>query len=441
MELSDVLMSEPLVSLITVNYNGKAFLEPLLDSILGQEFPPEQLEIILVDNGSSDGSLELLQSRYPRVRVIANRENYGFAKANNQGAEIARGRYLALINNDMRLEPDWLSRMVAYLAAAPEGMICASSKIVNWDGTLIDFMGGTLAFNGMGFQTNFRAPVDAPAAQDYPQELLFACGGAMLIDREVYREVGGFDEDYFAYFEDVDLGWRLWVMGYRVGFCPEAIAYHRFNGTSGKFGWHKKLVLFERNSLYTVIKNYDDASLARILPAALLLSVKRMAVRSGVPREDYRFAATSAPKSQDSPASREFRLKKALGILRREGIKMLAKKSLVKLAEAIQRRWKDLPTQPIPEGYRPIRHDGYATVVGLEDLMDHLPRLMEKRQEVQRQRRRSDQEIFRLFKTPFEVSESNADYPAVFASVAESLGVVSLVQAADRQTSLTEVRE
>lgn len=434
-------MSEPLVSLITVNFNGRAFLEPLLDSIRNQDFPKEGLEIILVDNGSTDGSVELVRTRYPDVRLIANQDNLGFAKANNQGAEAAQGRYLALINNDMRLEPDWVSRMVAYREAAPEDMVCVSSKIVNWDGTLIDFMGGSLAFNGMGFQTNFRAPVDAIVAQDYPQELLFACGGAMLIDRGIYREVGGFDEDYFAYFEDVDLGWRLWVMGYRVGFCPEAVVYHRFNGTSGKFGWHKKLVLFERNSLYTVIKNYDDASLARILPAALLLSVKRMAVRSGVAREDFRFAVNSVPMPSAPAAAREFLLKKALRTLRREGGKHFVKKALVKLAEAIQRRWKDLPSQPIPEGYRPIRHDGYATVVGLEDLMDHLPRLMEKRRAVQQKRRRSDAEIFRLFKTPFEVSESHADYPAVFASVSEVLGVVSYVEAAARDREFAEVRE
>lgn len=434
-------MNEPLVSLITVNFNGKPFLEPLIQSIREQDFPSEQLEIILVDNGSTDGSLELLRDRFPEVRIVANRDNTGFAKANNQGAEVARGRYLALINNDMRLDSEWLSRMVAALETAPSDMVCISSKIVNWDGTLIDFMGGTVAFNGMGFQTNFRAPVDAPVAKEYPKELLFACGGAMLITRAAYQEVGGFDEDYFAYFEDVDLGWRLWVMGYRVGFCGEAIAYHRFNGTSSKFGWHKKLVLFERNSLYTLIKNYDDESLAKVLPAALLLSVKRMAVRSGIDREDFRFAPTSSPASTPIHRAREHRVKKALRIFRQEGPSNFAKKVLVKLAERVMNRWRDLPTQPASDGFRPIRHDGYATVVGLEDLMDHLPRLMEKRRWIQSRRRRPDQEIFHQFKTPFEVSESAADYPAVFATVAEALGVKNLISDAERVASTGERRD
>ena len=424
-------MNQPLVSLITINFNGKPFLEPLLDSIRQQDFPVDQLEVILVDNGSSDGSLELLRERYPEVRLIVNPGNYGFAKANNQGAEIARGRYLALINNDMRIAPDWVSRMVAHREQASADMICVSSKIVNWDGTLIDFMGGSVAFNGMGFQTNFRAPVEAPVAREYPEELLFACGGAMLIDRDVYLEVGGFDEDYFAYFEDVDLGWLLWVLGYRVGFCGGAVAYHRFNGTSSKFGWHKKLVLFERNSLYTLIKNYDDASLAKILPAAMLLGVKRMAVRSGVSREDFRFAVASSPAAAPAVAAREHLLRKAWRILHQEGLRNFTKKALVKVAEGVQRRWKDLPTQPLPEGTRPITHDAYASVVAFEDLMDHLPRLMEKRQAIQAKRRRDDREIFPLFRTPFEVSESAADYPAVFTSVASALGVVAYIESAE----------
>ena len=419
-------MHEPRVSLITINYNGKDFLAPLLDSIRRQDFSSMDLEVILVDNGSTDGSLDLIREHYPEVRVIANADNLGFAKANNQAAEVARGHYLALINNDMRLEPDWLTRMVAYLDAAPSDLICASSKIVNWDGTLIDFMGGTVAFNGMGFQTNFRAPVTAPASQDYPKELLFACGGAMLITREVYLEAGGFDEDYFAYFEDIDLGWRLWVLGYRVGFCGEAVAYHRFNGTSKKFGWHKKLVLFERNSLYTLIKNYDDASLAKVLPAALLLGVKRMAVRSGLSRDEFRFAVSAAPAPLAGPVVREHLLKKALRIFQREGIGNFARKSLVKLAEAVQRRWKDLPSQPISEGFMPIHPEAYATVVGFEDLMDHLPRLLEKRRQIQAKRRRPDHEIFAQFKTPFEVSESAADYPVIFDAVAKAFGVTDL---------------
>lgn len=415
-------MNKAKVSLITINYNGREHLEGLFDSVFAQDYPRDLLEVILVDNGSSDDSVAFVRERYPTVTILQNSENLGFAKPNNQAAAIATGTYLALLNNDMKLAPDWVSRMVAFREQASADTVCIASRILNWDGSLVDFIGGTLAFNGMGFQTNFRAPVESEAGRAYPKELLFACGGAMLIDRDAYLEVGGFDEDFFAYFEDVDLGWRLWVLGYRVAFCPEAYTYHRHNGTSGKFGWHKKLVLFERNSFYAVIKNYDDASLAAFLPAALLLAFKRAAVRSGIASDEYRFAMSAAPAKAPRIKSEGHLVRKALRILREEGVATCCKKVVVKLAEATLRRFNDMPTQPVASGFSAIRQDAYATLVGMEDLMDHLPMLMEKRRQIQQRRRRSDAEILALFKTAFEPSETQGDYPAIFELTTEVLG-------------------
>jgi GT2 family glycosyltransferase len=104
---------------------------------------------------------------------------------------------------------------------------------------------------------------------------LFACGGAMLIRRDLFLEVGGFDPDYFAYFEDVDLGWRLWLLGHRVVYAPRAVVYHRHHGSWQTVNDAKKWLLAERNTLYTIVKNYEDDHLARILPAALLLILQR----------------------------------------------------------------------------------------------------------------------------------------------------------------------
>ncbi|MNS13999.1 hypothetical protein D3C72_456040 [compost metagenome] len=244
----------------------------------------------------------------------------------------------------------------------------------------------------------------------------------MLIDREIYLEAGGFDEDFFAYFEDVDLGWRLWVLGYRVALCPEAIAYHRHNGTSSKFGWHKKLVLFERNSLYAVIKNYDDASLGAFLPAALLLAFKRTAARAGISRDDFSFTPHSVPVRPPNVRKEGLLLRKVVRVLREEGLATCFKKTVVKLAEALIRRWNDMPTQPVASGFATIRQDGYATVVSMEDLMDHLPQLIEKRRKIQAARRRPDSEILLLFRTPFEASETQGEYPVVFDLVSECLG-------------------
>lgn len=425
-ELSEA--SKKTVSIIVVNLNGKDHLETLFASIATQSFAADRYEVILVDNGSTDSSLEFIEQAYPATRVIRNQQNEGFARPNNQAAALAHGHYLAFVNNDMKLEPDWLERMVAYLEAGGPDLACVSSKIVNWNGSRIDFIGGSLAFNGMGFQPKFQAPVDSPEAQEYPDELLFACGGAMLIDRKVYLEVGGFDEDFFAYFEDVDFGWRLWVQGYRIGFCPAAVAYHRHNGTSGRFGAHRKMVLFERNSLYTVIKNYDDASLARLLPSILLLSFKRMAVRSTIDRESFAFAMPSPPPSPLAPTQRTLLTEAVhyLYLARRLGVRFATRWAILQLAAEVQRRW--LPPPPPPEGIL-IREEAYATVVGMEDLLDHLPKLMEKRALIQAKRKRSDEDIFRLFGAPFHPTVDVPDYVAAHERVLEHMGVQTYIQA------------
>lgn len=411
-----------LVSFVIVNFNGRDHLDPLLASIIAQTVDPASFEVIVVDNGSQDGSVSHLRTAYPEVRIIENEDNRGFAAPNNQAARIAHGKYLALLNNDMRLEPTWLAAMLGYLSNQSSDMVCVGSKIVNWDGTLVDFIGGSLAFNGMGFQTNFQAPVDSIAGRAYPQELLFACGGAMLIDRAVFLDAGGFDEDYFAYFEDVDLGWRLWVLGYRIGFCPEAVACHRHNGTSSRFNLYKKMVLFERNSLYSVFKNYEAGTLAQFFPAALLLSVKRMAVRSAIDKASFKFTVPATPPVPPPSAltsSQMIRL--FLRFMIERGPKQALKRSLLKLAEMVLRRWG--PPLRSAGDEMMIRPESYSTVVAMEDFMDHLPRLQEKRQGIQAKRKRSDAELFALFGTPFKPVEGQADYPAVHDLVIDCLGV------------------
>lgn len=427
-ELSEA--ANKIVSIIVVNLNGKAHLETLFASIAEQSFEPERYEVILVDNGSTDGSLEYIEHAFPATLILRNEKNEGFARPNNQAAALAQGKYLALVNNDMKLEPSWLERMVKCLETSDLELTCVSSKIVNWDGSQIDFIGGTLAFNGMGFQPGFQAPIDSPEAKNYPDELLFACGGAMLIEREVYLDAGGFDEDFFAYFEDVDLGWRLWVLGYRIGFCPEAVAYHRHNGTSGRFGFHRKLVLFERNSLYALIKNYDDVSLSRLLPSTLLLGFKRMAVRSAIDRADFAFAQTPpAPPAPPVP-QRTFRgeARHFLRMVKHHGPRHAIKDMLLRLADEARRRWLPPPPPP-PEGIL-IREAAYSTVVAMEDLLDHLPNLMEKRSAIQARRKRSDEEIFKVFGTPFKPTVGIPDYEAAHERVLAYLGVRAYMEPA-----------
>jgi GT2 family glycosyltransferase len=364
-------MPHPHVSIITPSVDGWHHLEPFLESVYAQDYPREQYDVIVVDNGSSDGTAERLGRRFPDVEVISNPENVGFAAANNQGARAARGRYLALLNNDMRLEPSWLRTMVGFADAAPAETVCIGSPILSWDGSTIDFIDAAMSFDGFGFQPHRGESADFTQRHLAPDELLFAPGAAMLIERETYQEVGGFDDDYFAYYEDVDLGWRLWVLGYRIGLCPDAVVYHRRNA-SQPAGRHRTSYLLDRNALYSTIKNYDDDSLAVVLPAALMLACVRSVSRSGISREALRPGSTGAATT---------------GLIGR-----------------LHRTWRG------PSGLEAL-----ASVAAIDEVAEQLPRMLEKRRWIQERRRRADSEIVRLFKTPFPSSQSRA--------VAEMLGV------------------
>ncbi len=335
---------DPRVSIVVVNYNGQHHLQPCFESLFELRYPRERLEVILVDNHSTDGSIELVRDRFPTVKVIQNQANLGFARANNIGARQAEGEYVAFLNNDMRVDPDWVGALLGVLRP-PQGAICAASTILSWDGRRIDFVGGRMNFYGHGFQPSFGAPFQAGQLASEPRGLPFPCGGAMLIDRRVFLGVGGFDEAYFAFFEDVDLGWRLWVLGYQVLYAPQAIVYHRHHGTAGRIPPHQLHVLYERNALYSVIKNYEQQNLDRVLPAALLLLAKRAVLQSGLDREAYRLGS---------------------GERRRQ--------------EAVSRI-------------------GLAGLLAAEELLERLPEVMRKREVIQTARRRTDREVFELWNT------------------------------------------
>ncbi|MHB1004363.1 MAG: glycosyltransferase [Chloroflexota bacterium] len=332
----------PSVSVVVVNYNGKHHLEACLMSLLDMDYPRDRLELILVDNGSSDGSVSYVHDRFPSVRVVENEGNLGFARANNIGARFASGELLAMLNNDTKVDRKWLTGLVAELRPS-EGIVCAGSVILSWDGRLIDFMGGGLNFYGHGMQPGFGTRHCPDTSNQCPRLVPFACGGAMLIDRQTFLEVGGFDEDYFAFFEDVDLGWRLWLSGYKVVLVSKAIVYHRHHGTARKIPAHQLHVLYERNALMTLFKNYEQRNLDKVLPAALMLLVERELLQSGVDREAFRLG------SRDRKATQK------------------------------------------------VARVGLAGLVAVDDLIQHLDEVLRKRQEVQARRRRSDAEVFAVW--------------------------------------------
>lgn len=350
----------PFVSIIIVNLNGRAWLGKCLDALAAQNYPPECIEIILVDNGSTDGSAEFVRRNYPAVRVLEAGRNLGFAGGNNWGARHATGNYLAFINNDSVADPDLLRLLVETLEARPE-YACATAKVLTEDGSRVDFIGPALNIYGRAFQIY----EGLPASLGYGEELkeIFApCGNGMMIRREVFLDIGGFDEDYVAYYEDVDLGWRLWLYGYKVIFAPHAVLYHRKHQTGVSFPVEQRYFLSELNALRTIIKNYEELNLWRILPLSLFLGVKRALDQAGVDRNQYYFGY---PQYGGDP---------------QEGI-----------------------TAPEPHMTRVAA----SYLVAIEQVAREMPQLMVKRKIIQQRRIRSDEEIF----THFPLRPDNPLFP------------------------------
>ncbi len=277
-------MREPVVSLVVVNWNGRHLLEECLPALDALAYPRDRRELLVVDNASTDGSIEWLRRRWPEARLLPSTENVGFALACNRAAAEAAGEIVAFINNDLWVEPDWLTRMVAALDAT--GAAAAGGTILDWDGGHYDFAGASMNFYGHGASRRHGHAVTTAALDEArraaPVPALFASGGAMIADRRRFLAAGGFDPDYFAYFEDVDLGWRLWVRGEQVVYVPGALARHRQHGSG--MAEDARLRLLERNALASVAKNYEDAHVHIVLAAALLL-VDARARAAGACRE------------------------------------------------------------------------------------------------------------------------------------------------------------
>lgn len=346
-----------IISIVIVNLNGRDYLERCLTSLLNQDYPADLVEIILVDNASSDDSLDLVRNQFPTVRIIENSHNTGFAPAVNQGAAAASGHYLALINNDAHADPGWLAAMVRTREAGQaDSVACVGATLLDWDGQRIDFMGGGISFYGFGYQFYHR--VVAGAVQLDSHDILFACGGAMMVDRHLFLELGGFDDAYFAYFEDIDFGWRLWVCGYRVKLAPDAVVYHRHHGVSRNVPEHQINLLLERNGLMTVLKNYDEQNLYRVLGPSLLMVVQRLLTyaddKQDIDWEQFvlRYPCTDTSTTSDTDET--------------------------------------LTVSAMTLSY----------IAALRDVMQQLPDVWHKRQAVQARRKRSDSEIFPLMRYP-----------------------------------------
>lgn len=256
------------ISIIVLNWNGRQFLPECLDSLAAQTL--RDFEVVLVDNGSADGSAQLVRDAYPWVKLVELPENVGFAAGNNGGLEAAAGEYIVALNNDTRVEPDFVAELLAAAQASPGAGMVAAKMLNYFDPGRIDAIALKIGVNGLGYNIGFG---ERDAGQYDGDVAAFGpCGGAALYRRAMVDQIGFFDPDFFAYYEDFDLAWRGRLAGWECICAPRAVVYHVHSATSGEWSSFK-VYQTHRNKWYVIVKNWPAALLVRHLPALLLADV------------------------------------------------------------------------------------------------------------------------------------------------------------------------
>ena len=261
---------EPIISVIVLYWNSIKYLTSCLDHLNLQSF--RDFEIILIDNGSTDNGIREIEQLYPKLPLRMKRleQNLGFAASNNIGARLARGRWLVLLNTDAFPEPDWLEQLVRAAQDNPQYTSFSSRQIEANSPDFLDGAGDAYHVSGFAWKRYMGYP-----AKDYghePLELFSPCAAAAMYYRDAFLDVGGFDDDFFSYFEDVDLGFRLQLRGYRCLYVPEAVVHHIGSAT---FGEKSDFALYHshRNLIWTFVKNMPSTIFWRYLPAHFIANL------------------------------------------------------------------------------------------------------------------------------------------------------------------------
>ncbi len=256
-----------LVSIIIINWNGIKDLKDLMPSLKKVKY--KNFETIIVDHGSTDGSIEYIKKYHPKVKLLEKGKNLGFAKGNNVGYKSSSGEYVLFLNNDTVVEPGFLNYLVEALkdkkiAVVQPKIIFADSKKLQSAGTF---------FTDTGFLYHYGYDKD-PTDEKYnkPSEIFSANGSCMLVKREVIEKVGLFDEDFFLYFEETDFCWRVWLAGYFIKYIPESVIYHKGGRATKRLPSAFINFHSSKNRINAILKNLDLFGLVRILPIQLILN-------------------------------------------------------------------------------------------------------------------------------------------------------------------------
>ncbi len=257
------------VAIIIVNYNGRGYLDDCLTSLFNLDYAKENYRIFLLDNASADDSLVFVRKNFPGVEIIESTENLGFAEGNNivmRRALAENFDYVCLINQDTISEPDFLSKLIE-VAESDEKIAALQPRLMLYpEKDKVNSLGNSIHYLGFGFSSGGYHKFKGDLT---PKEIAYASGAAVLIKCEVLKKIGLFDPDFFMYHEDLDLGWRFRIAGYKSLVVPAAVVYHKYEFSKSI----KKYYYMERNRFICLLENYKWATIFLITPACLLLEL------------------------------------------------------------------------------------------------------------------------------------------------------------------------
>ena len=354
------------VGIVIVAWNGLEHTLRSLESVVPQALS-RGATVTVVDNGSTDDTVKTIRSLYPSINLVVLDRNTGFTGGVRAGIEATETTNIVLLNNDAIPRESWLDSLCSALDSAAEDVIAVSGKIVDFAGQRIDFIGGAMTFDGHAFQNDFGRRVGTVKEPADGTELLFACGGNMIVRRREFVALGGFDDAYFAYLEDVDFGWRSWIAGYRILYADQAVVKHRSSATSDTLGSFERGVLFERNALRTSLKNFED-SLFREASGVIFLTLLHRLHRDVTDRNGDTSALTTPAIGVPTAGNRK-------GLLSRIKAFIWPKQAHATITDDLTRMQ-----------FRAM----HAIFESMEDIAV-------ERSRVQKMRKRSDAEIFRKF--------------------------------------------
>lgn len=255
------------IAVVILNWNGKHILQQYLPSVV--EHSSADAQIIIADNGSTDDSLAFLAEKHPQIPVIALDRNYGFAGGYNRALKQVEADYYILLNDDVEVTPNWIPPVIKMMDDTPGCAICQPKLKMYDQKDTFEYAGGAGGFiDKLGYPF-CRGRIFSDLEQDKGQyddncRIFWASGAAMFIKSDVWKEMNGFDEDFFAHMEEIDLCWRAHNAGYSVGYCANSTVYHKGGGTLPKSSPHKTYLNF-RNNLYMLYKNSNPKKSSTIL--------------------------------------------------------------------------------------------------------------------------------------------------------------------------------